>query len=249
LRPDFAIVQEFALILMAPVIGSFLGVVIRRLPEQRAMVWSRSHCEGCGTPLAAADLVPLVSWALLRGRCRRCGQPLGWFYPATELAALVVALIALALDDFPRVWLDCVFGWWLLALAWTDIRTWLLPDLLTLPLIVAGLAETAIFEPADLLDRILGAVAGYVLLRGIALAYRAVRGTHGLGGGDAKLLAAAGAWLGVSALPHVILAAALSALAAVAVLQVARYKMKAQSALMFGPFIAAPTWIIWLLRG
>ncbi len=72
----------------APAIGSFIGVVIRRLPDGRSIVWARSECEACGAPLAPRDLVPLISWVLARGRCRHCGQLLGWFYPGVEIAAL-----------------------------------------------------------------------------------------------------------------------------------------------------------------
>jgi leader peptidase (prepilin peptidase)/N-methyltransferase len=112
----------WALLLAAPIVGSFLGVLIRRLPEKRPIVWARSACEGCGAVLTVRDLVPLASWARSRGRCRHCGRALGWFYPAVELAAAAVALIALAVDDAETAWLDCVLGWCLLALAWIDLR-------------------------------------------------------------------------------------------------------------------------------
>src|SRR6516165_10928681 len=81
-------------LLSAPFVGSFLGVVVRRLPEGRPIAWSRSHCEGCGARLGVRDLVPLFSWLAGRGRCRFCGRPLEWFYPLIELAALAVALIS-----------------------------------------------------------------------------------------------------------------------------------------------------------
>jgi hypothetical protein len=129
--------------MVAPFVGSFLGVVVRRLPDGGAVAWGRSRCEECGSVLAARDLVPLVSWLVTRGRCRFCRRPLSWFYPGIELAALVVVLVAIGVDGDDGVWLDCILGWWLLALGWTDLRRWLLPDLLTLPLIIAGLVETA----------------------------------------------------------------------------------------------------------
>jgi leader peptidase (prepilin peptidase)/N-methyltransferase len=235
------------LILFAPVIGSFVGVIVRRLPEGRALAWSRSRCERCGTALAARDLVPLVSWTVARGRCRYCGEAVGWFYPAIELAALAVALVAVTLDRGERVWLDCFLGWWLLALAWIDARCWVLPDALTLPLIVAGLTEAALLEPDRLLDRAAGAVFGYLLLRGVSLGYRALRDRDGLGHGDAKLLSASGAWTGILALPQVVLIAALAALAAVAVMYFRGVRMTAVSAVAFGPFIALATWSIWLI--
>lgn len=243
--PDSGIAAP-TLLVLAPVIGSFLGVVVRRLPEGRAIVWSRSQCEACKATLHIRDLVPLVSWLVARGRCRYCGQKLGLFYPGIEIIALVIALISLLCDDFPRVWLDCLLGWWLLALAWIDLRNWLLPDSLTLPLLVLGLIVAVWLDPDALFDRALGAALGYLVLRAVALAYRAIRRREGLGGGDAKLLGAAGAWVGASALPQVVLAASLAALAAAAVLHRRGSPLTAQSALPFGPFIGIAMWIVWL---
>lgn len=233
-------------VLAAPFIGSFLGVVVRRLPEGRPIAWSRSHCEGCGARLGVRDLVPLFSWLAGRGRCRFCGRPLEWFYPLIELAALAVALISLFVDNGADVWLDCLLGWWLLTLAWIDVRCWLLPDSLTLPLIIAGLAAAAAFDPEGLTDRAFGAAAGYLGLRMVALIYRALRGRDGLGGGDAKLLAAAGAWVGLRALPQVVLLAALAGLLAAACLRLSGIRLDAQSAIPFGPFLALAIWLVWL---
>jgi len=238
--------EGWGVLAAAPVVGSFVGVLIRRLPDGQPVVWSRSKCEGCGAVLTPRDLVPLISWVLARGRCRHCGYPLGWFYPGVEIAALIVALIALAASDMPRAALDCLFGWWLLTLAWIDWRCWLLPDLLTLPLIVAGLAAAVLLDPDTVLDRALGAALGYAVLRALAAFYRVLRRREGLGGGDAKLLGAAGAWVGAMALPQVILLAALTALLAAAVLWLRGARLHAGSALPFGPFLALATWVIWL---
>lgn len=231
---------------MAPFIGSFLGVVIRRLPEGRPIVWARSACEGCGAPLTPRDLVPLLSWVLSRGRCRRCGRALGWFYPAVELAALTVVLIALIVDRGEAAWIDAVLGWCLLALAWIDARRWILPDALTLPLVVAGLVAALAFDADDLADRAVGAVLGYLALRVIAWAYQRLRGREGLGHGDAKLLAAGGAWVGAAALPQVVLLAAVLALLAVVGLRLTGTRLRAHSALPFGPFLALAIWLLWL---
>jgi leader peptidase (prepilin peptidase)/N-methyltransferase len=230
----------------APFIGSFLGVLVRRLPDERPIAWTRSRCEQCGHRLAPRDLMPLISWAAAKGRCRFCGRPLGWFYPAIELAALAIALAARASDGGGPVWLDCLLGWWLLTLAWTDARSWLLPDLLTLPLVLAGLIAAAVLAPDMLFDRALGAALGYLALQTIAWLYRHARGRDGLGGGDAKLLAAAGAWVGASALPSVVFIAATAALVAVLLLRLAGVRLAAQSALPFGPFLALATWLVWL---
>jgi leader peptidase (prepilin peptidase)/N-methyltransferase len=237
---------EWSALLAAPFVGSFLGVIVRRLPDGRPVARSRSHCEWCGATLGARDLVPLYSWLATRGRCRHCGHPLGGFYPGIELAALTVALAAVAVDGGEGIWLDCLLGWWLLALAWIDIRRWVLPDVLTLPLVIAGLAAAAAFDRERLTERALGAAIGYLSLRLVALIYRGLRGREGLGGGDAKLLAASGAWVGAAALPQLVLIAATSALAAAACLRLVGIRLGARSALPFGPFLAFATWLIWL---
>lgn len=237
---------SWVLLAAAPFIGSFLGVIVQRLPDASPIAWTRSRCDRCGVPLKVRDLVPIISWLAAKGRCRYCGHHLGWFYPGIELAAVAVAVTAVLVDSGQSLWLDCLLGWWLLALAWVDIRSWLLPDVLTLPLVVAGLLAAAVFDPEQLTDRSLGAAAGYLTLFTIALLYRRLRRREGLGGGDAKLLAAAGAWVGAFALPQVILLAALSALVAAGILRLAGIRLTAQSALPFGPFLALATWVLWL---
>jgi len=238
--------EGWALLLLAPFLGSFLGVVIRRLPEGRPIVRGRSYCEWCGASLTPRDLVPLVSWLLTHGRCRHCGHRLGWFYPGVELAAFAIAAIALAIGGVEQAWLDSVLGWWLLTLGWIDARHWLLPDVLTLPLLVLGLALAAVFAPEDLADHAAAAALGYLALRAVAWVYQRLRHREGLGQGDAKLFAAAGAWLGIAALPQVILVAALAALATAIGLSLAGTRMRAHSAMPFGPFLALATWLLWL---
>jgi leader peptidase (prepilin peptidase)/N-methyltransferase len=239
-------VAGWSVLIAAPFIGSFLGVLVRRLPEGRPVAWSRSRCEWCGAVLTVRDLISLCSWLATKGRCRHCGHRLGWFYPGIELAAVAVALAAVAVDGGDGVWLDCLLGWWLLALAWIDIRRWLLPDALNLPLVIAGLAAAAAFDPERLTERALGATIGYLSLRLVALIYRGLRGREGLGGGDAKLLAASGAWVGADALPQLVLLAATSALAAAGCLRLGGIRLGAHSALPFGPFLALATWLIWM---
>ena len=234
-------------VLVSPFVGSFLGVLIRRLPEGRPIAWERSRCEDCGAVLGVRDLVPLFSWLAGRGRCRFCKVRLGWFYPGVELAALAIAMIAAIVDSGTDIWLDCALGWWLLALGWIDARHWLLPDALTLPLVIAGLGAALAFDPGGLTDRALGAAIGYLALRFVALLYRKFRGRDGLGEGDAKLLAAAGAWVGASGLPQVVLIAALAGLVAAAGARLAGARLSATSALPFGPFLALATWLVWLL--
>ena len=191
------------------------------------------------------DLIPLFSWFAQKGQCRYCGRPLGWFYPGIELAALAVAVNALLVDG-EGAWLDCILGWWLLTLGWIDLRCWLLPDILTLPLLLVGLAAAAAFDPEQLTQRALGAALGYSSLLAVAAVYRKLRGREGLGRGDAKLLAASGAWVGAAALPQLILIGAVSALVAAACVRFAGVRLSAHSALPFGPFLALATWVLWL---
>jgi leader peptidase (prepilin peptidase) / N-methyltransferase len=238
--------SAWGMLIAAPFIGSFLGVLVRRLPEGRPVLWGRSRCESCGTVLRVRDLVPLLGWLVARGRCRFCGQPISWFDPAIELAATAVALVSAVLDGGAETSLNCLFGWWLLALGAIDLHCWLLPDALTLPLIVAGLAANAWLDPASVFACALGAALGYLGLRIVGWAYRELRGSEGIGQGDAKLLAASGAWLGAAALPQLILLAALLALVAALAMRVAGVRLGAHSALPFGPFLAFAAWLLWL---
>ena len=233
-------------ILAAPFIGSFLGLVIRRLPAGRNIVGGRSRCESCGATLAATELVPILSWAWSRGRCRSCGANLGWFYPGVEFAALAVAVVTVGFDaDQPiRLWLDCALGWTLLTLAWIDIDHLLLPDILTLPLLAAGLAVTA-WEISDLpIDHAIAAAFAYLLFRTVDLAYARWRGRDGLGQGDAKLVAAGGAWLGLYALSWLIFIAAIFALAAVGVAWLLGRHFNRASAIPFGAALALAIFIL-----
>ena len=237
---------DWALIATAPIFGSFLGVLITRLPKGAPMLWVRSRCDFCETTLVARDLVPLASWLVARGRCRHCGHALGWFYPAVELAALAVAATSLAIDRGVEAWLGALLGWWLLTLGWIDLRSWRLPDVLTLPLIVLGLIAGWLFAPDELIDRAIGAVAGYFSLWLVAYCYRRLRGREGLGLGDAKLLAAGGAWVGASGLPSVVAGGAIAALLVAAGLMLTGARVGRTSALPFGPFLAAAIWAVWL---
>ena len=227
-------------------VGSFVGVIVERLPEDGARLTGRSRCPHCGISLTVRDLVPLASWLATRGRCRHCGAWLGWFYPGVELAALAIAVLSLAVDRGAEAWIDAVLGWWLLALAWIDWRHMILPDALTLPLIAFGLAVAAMLQPDVLWDTAVGAACGYLGLRAIAWIYHRLTGRDGLGLGDAKLLAAAGAWVGASGLPSVVAGAALAGLAAAGVPLLVGQRLDRHTALPFGPFLAAAIWLVWL---
>jgi leader peptidase (prepilin peptidase)/N-methyltransferase len=233
-------------VMLAPFIGSFLGVLIVRLPEERPIAWARSACDGCGRTLAARDLVPFLSYLASRGRCRLCGAAIGRFVLAIEAAALIVVLWAATLDSGDRLWVDCGLGWTLLTLGWIDAERMILPDALTLPLVLAGLAAACWLDSDAIAGHAAGAVAGYLLLRSVEILYRRLRGRDGLGEGDAKLFAAAGAWVGWWALGDVLLIAAVAALS-VAFANAARGRsLTAHSAIPFGPFLALAIWVVWL---
>jgi leader peptidase (prepilin peptidase)/N-methyltransferase len=141
--------EELWQLAIAPFVGSFAGTAAVRLAAGQSFVRGRSACPACGYRLRPRDLVPLVSWSALRGRCRACGAPISLLYPVSEIAALSVALAAAAgvPEDAPG-WATCLLGWWLLTLALTDVLAFLLPDCLTLPLAGAGLVEAALCQPA-----------------------------------------------------------------------------------------------------
>jgi len=113
---------DWALLAAAPMVGSFVGVIVRRVPEGLSVAWSRSRCEHCGAKLSPRDLVPLVSWLVSRGRCRHCDSSLSWFYPGIEGAVVAIAVISLLADRGADAWLDGLLGCWLLALGWIDLR-------------------------------------------------------------------------------------------------------------------------------
>jgi leader peptidase (prepilin peptidase) / N-methyltransferase len=233
-------------LVLAPFVGSFLGVVVERLPAGRPIAFGRSACDHCGETLRARDLVPLVSYLALRGRCS-CGRArLSWQHPGIELAALAIALSAATVLSGWLMWVSLGLGWTLLTLAAVDSRELVLPDVITLPLIPVGLVVAWMIDPRLLVGHAVGALAGFVTFAAIAGAYRRVRGRDGLGLGDAKLLAAAGAWLGWQALPSVVMIAAASGLALALATSLGGGKLVMTSRIAFGPHLALAFWLVWL---
>ena len=238
--------EVVAVIVAAPFIGSFLGVVIERLPAGRPILLDRSRCDQCGATLGLRDLVPIVSWCVQRGRCAHCGARLPRFYPLIELAALAVAIWSAAVVSGWLLLVSCGLGWILLTLAAIDWRHFLLPDLLTLPLVPAGLAVAYGIDPGLVAGHAAAALAGFAVFAAIGVGYRRLRQREGMGLGDAKLLAAAGAWLGWQALPGLVAVAALAALA-VALASAARgAKLGATTRIAFGSYLALAFWLVWL---
>jgi leader peptidase (prepilin peptidase)/N-methyltransferase len=229
-------------VVAGPVIGSFCGVLIMRLPAGRDFARGRSACPACHHRLAPRDLVPLLSFLALRGRCRFCAAPIAPLHLWIELAALALAAWAAAAGERGALlWAGSALAWTLLTLGWIDAVCLRLPDLLTLPLLFAGLTEAWLLEPDALPARAFGAALGYSLFVALAWLYRRLRGREGLGGGDAKLLAAGGAWVGAGLLPDVLLGAALSGICWISL-----RRADPSARLPFGPFLAASIWLVWL---
>lgn len=243
---DLASAHEWMLLVLAPFVGSFLGVLITRLPEGEPVVLSRSHCPHCRRILGVRDLIPVLSWLVAQRRCRYCGSPLGWFYPNIEVAALAVALWASTVVSGPLLWVTCVLGWLLMTLAVIDIRHMILPNALTLPLLAIGLAVAAWLDKAGVAEHVVGAIAGFAVFWMIAITYRMLRGREGLGLGDAKLLAAAGAWVSWQGLPGVVLLASLIALILVLLAMALGFGPDPSRRMPFGPYLCLGTWLIWL---
>ena len=234
-------------LLSAPFIGSFIGLVIDRLPEGRNVLFGRSICDHCAQPLPPSSLLPLISYTLQRGRCRDCAAPLRLFYPLIELAALAVAISAAFFLDGWILFASLYLGWSLLTLAVIDAREKILPDPISMPLIPVGLATIALLGPEQLPTHLIGTLLGFLSLAAVAWTYRQVRGRDGLGLGDAKLFAAAGAWLGWPALPGVLLMAALAALAVALARSAIGDRLDATDEIAFGPYLASAFWASWLL--
>ncbi|WP_226017053.1 A24 family peptidase [Novosphingobium sp. FKTRR1] len=234
-------------------VGSFLGAALVRLPQGRSIVTGASSCDGCGRKLGPAELVPVVSWLVLRGRCRTCSAAIGPWQLVCELGGAGVAVGALLTAPDPvSASAVAVLGWLLLLLALLDLRHFWLPRALTAVLAVTGLAF-ALWQAWSLGDALplwlaLGAgLAGYALLAGLAMLYRTLRGRDGLGGGDPPLLGAIGLWVGPVGLIHVLLGASLLGLAAAVAMRVCGRKITAETALPLGTCLAATAWPVFLI--
>ena len=214
-------------------------------PQLRFNLWlPGSACTHCGHRLRAWENIPLLSYAIQRGRCSACHTPIGSIYPAIE--ALTALLAVVSLWRFGAGWqalCGFAFGATLLALAFIDKRTQLLPDSLTLPLLWAGLLVNlgSVFAAPD--TAIIGAAAGYVSLWTVYWLFKAITGKEGMGYGDFKLFAAIGAWLGWQWLPSILFVAAITG-ALAGLLAVLRKRMRTDQPLPFGPFLATAALLV-----
>jgi leader peptidase (prepilin peptidase)/N-methyltransferase len=242
-------------------VGSFLNVVIHRLPKMMERDWHnqcaelrgeeiaegealslvrpRSRCPSCGHAVTALENIPILSWLVLRGRCSGCNTRISIRYPITE--ALTGALTAFTAVHFGFGWTTAgaiVLIWCLIALTFIDFDTQLLPDSITLPLLWAGLLINLAGTFTDLQSAVLGAVIGYLSLWSVYWGFKLTTGKEGMGYGDFKLLAALGAWLGWQMLPLVILLSSLVG-AVVGIALIVLAKQGRNVPIPFGPYLAA----------
>ena len=258
-----AVVAVFSL-----AIGSFLNVLIHRLPKMMEADWRaqcaelegsavastgrynllvpHSHCPQCKAPLRLVDNIPIASWIALRGKCAHCATRISARYPIVE--ALTAVLSAIVAWKFGLNWqtaLALVFTWTLIALTFIDADTTLLPDDLTLPLLWLGLLANLYGLFVPLKDAVFGAVAGYLVLWCIYWLFKLTTGKEGMGYGDFKLLSALGAWMGWKALlPIVLLSSLVGAVVGIALIVLARRGREIP--IPFGPYLAAAGMIVML---
>ncbi len=261
--PQYVLDPTVALYLAAVVglcIGSFLNVVIHRLPKMMERGWQeqcaelrgeelpagprynlvvpRSACPSCGHRITALENIPVVSWLALRGRCSQCKTPISARYPAVELLGGLLAIAAVwKFGPTGQALAACVMLWTLLALTFIDFDTQLLPDDLTVPLLWSGLLANLYGLFTTLPEAVVGAVVGYVTLWSIYWLFKIIRGKEGMGYGDFKLLAALGAWLGWKMLPLIVLGS--SVVGAFIGISLVVFKGRDHNIpLAFGPYLA-----------
>lgn len=216
------------------IFGSFLTVVAHRVPRGESVIGGRSHCPSCGAQIAAYDNLPVLSWLLLRGRGRCCGEPIPPRYPLTELtlAMLWTATVAVLWGDSTEIALGLVFTATLLAITLTDLERQVIPNKILLFAAVVGVAIVAVGDPGSLPERAIAAAAAGSLLFLVVLAY-----PKGMGLGDVKLTAVMGLYLGRNVAPAVLVALLVGSIVGLAM--IARHGAAARKrAIPFGPFLA-----------
>jgi leader peptidase (prepilin peptidase)/N-methyltransferase len=215
------------------VVGSFLNVVIHRLPRGESLVHPRSRCPGCGKQIASYDNVPIVSWLALRGRCRHCGEPISPRYPVVELlTALVFAAVVLVRGFDDDLILELPFVAALIALAGIDLDHKLLPNKIVYPLAAYGVIATLLVDRDDLVENLVSGAGAFAFLLAAVIAY-----PRGMGMGDVKLAGAMGLYLGAAVIPALLVAFLSGSVAGIVIL--AREGAAARKkAIPFGVFLA-----------
>ncbi|MCP4681900.1 MAG: prepilin peptidase [Desulfobacterales bacterium] len=228
-------------LLLGLIIGSFLNVCIYRIPIKKSIIIPPSTCPECGERIKFYDNVPLISYALLLGRCRYCRHPLSWRYPTIEA---LTGLLSMAL--FIRYGLSfqylllLLFAGALVCITFIDLQHKIIPDVISLPGIVVGWGASFFIKDISWLDSLIGIIAGGGALFLVAFVYEHIAGREGMGGGDIKLLAMIGAWMGWRSLPLIVLMSSLSgAIVGLAFILIAGkgYRVK----IPFGPFLSLGT--------
>jgi leader peptidase (prepilin peptidase)/N-methyltransferase len=228
-------------VLLGLVLGSFMNVCIYRLPRNESIIRPRSYCTHCGKTIRFYDNLPLISYILLLGKCRHCRHTISWRYPAVEFLTGLLSLVL-----FIRYGLNLQYFLFLLFLAslvtisFIDLYHKMIPDVLSLPGIVAGWAVTWLIGHVSWLDSLIGIAAGGGSLLLVAFLYERFTGREGMGGGDIKLLAMIGAWMGWRPLPFVVLMSAITGVCigvAFILLSGKGYRVR----IPFGPFLSLGT--------
>lgn len=236
-----------ALLVLAAVlgaaIGSFLNVVIHRLPAGESVISPGSRCPGCGHGVRSRDNVPIVSWLLLRGRCRDCGEPISARYPLVEaLTGALFVGVVLRGGLTPQLALDLPFVAVLVAIAFIDLDHRIVPNRLVYPTIVWGVVLTALLLPGELPERLIAGAAAFAFLLTVALIY-----PRGMGMGDVKLAGAMGVYLGLAVVPALLAAFFVGSVVGIGL--IARHGSAARKqAVPFAPFLAIGA-VIGLLAG
>lgn len=226
------------IIVFGLLVGSFLNVVILRLPEGESIVFPPSRCPGCGKPIRWHDNIPLVSFILLRGKCRDCGSPVSWQYPLVELCtSLLAAALYLRFGLVPVTGLYFVFCCALLAIIFIDFRHQIIPDAISLPGIVFGFGSSFFNPEVAWQSAGLGIILGGGSFYALAAVYYLITRREGMGGGDIKLLAMIGAFLGWQSLPFVIFGSSLMGTFA-GLAAMARQKKGGRTVIPYGPFLS-----------
>lgn len=226
--------------------GSFLANLVVRWPRGQDL-GGRSACDACGATLGVRDLVPLLSFALAKGRCRICDEAIDSLHPIVETLCAAVGAVALALSPDAAGLTAMLVGWLLVTLAALDVRAFWLPDVLTAALAMVAALSSWVVDPPGTIDRFIGGCAAFGSLWLIAVLYRRVRGRDGLGGGDPKLFGAIGLWLGWQPLPFVMLGASGIGIAAALVMMARGGTVTGTTRLPLGAGLAVAGFAIWAI--